>query len=91
MRYAICLVVLLAGCESLIDPGKKEREAREQAARAEAYRRHVNAQCRAYGFKEETPEYRQCLMQVDMAYRQQDEAQRQMLMQQFIHQRGIFR
>ena len=82
MRYLIVLF-MLAGCAT-----DDEAEARAQAA---AYRDGVRNQCRAYGFKDDTPEFRDCLMRIDMANRQQWEAQRQMLLQQQIYQQGVFR
>lgn len=89
MRLTIALFVLLAGCETMQE--KQARESVEQQVRAEEYRRGVIAQCRGYGVPEGTEEFRRCLMQVDMAYRQQNDAQRQMMLQQYIQQQGVFR
>lgn len=91
MMYRIVLLcaALLAGCETTAQREAKESE--QQAARATAYRNHVRAQCIGYGFTEGTDEYRRCLMQVDMSYRQQNEAQRQMLLQEYMRGQGAFR
>jgi hypothetical protein len=66
------LVLLLAGCAT--------DRAAEDAARAEAYRQHVRAQCHDYGFEPNTKEFRECLMRVDMQYRDQQ----QRLLQQML-------
>lgn len=90
MRYTICLFVLLAaGCAT--DAERQQKEFEQQQMRAAQYRVGLENQCRAYGFKDDTAEFRDCLMRLDMANRQQWEAQRQMLLQQYINQQGIFR
>lgn len=90
MRYLFVLLILTtAGCESAQQ--RRDREDAENQARAAAYRDGVRNQCRGYGFKDDTPEFRDCLMRVDTANRAQWEAQRQMLLQQHIQQQGIFR
>ena len=84
MRYLFVLM-LLAGCAT------QEQRAEEQRARAAQHRVAVEDQCFRYGFKPNTKEWPNCLMQVDMAFRQQDANQRQMLLQQYMQQQGIFR
>lgn len=88
MRYLIVLM-LLAGCVSAEE--KQRREYEEQQARAAEYRAQVHRQCAGYGYTEGTDDFRKCVVQVDMANRQQWEAQRQMLLQQYIQQQGVFR
>lgn len=88
MRYLVVLVVL-AGCTTQAERQQRDYEAEQ--ARARAYTQQVDGQCRSYGFKDGTPEFRDCVMRVDTANRQQWEAQRQMLLQQYIQQQGIFR
>lgn len=60
MRYVIFLA-LLAGCATPEQEIEAERE---------AYRNAVHSQCRNYGFAPGSPQYSDCLMRVDMAYRQ---------------------
>lgn len=84
MRKLICLSVLLSGCATH-DPAM---EAAQEQARREAYTKQVITQCHSYGFKIGTPEFKQCVFQVDMANRQQDEARRQIILQQFLQQQG---
>jgi hypothetical protein len=88
-RTAFVVMVLLAGCATPQE--KAAQEAQAQAAQQEAYRQQVFGQCRSYGIAEGTEEFRRCLMQVDMAYRAQNDAQRQMLLQQYLLQQGTFR
>ena len=75
MRYLIVLA-LLAGCASQPQPTPEEQ--------ARAYTEGVNAQCRSYGFTPGTADFRDCVMRIDMANRQAFEAQRQMLLQQYL-------
>lgn len=89
---ALVIAALIAGCASTEQMAARNiYEAQQLAAQREQYRQRVMAQCRAYGFSDGTDEYRKCLMQVDMANQQQNEAGRQMLLQQYINQQGIFR
>lgn len=83
MRFIALSLLVLAGCAT-DDRANHERQAAE-------YRAGVEGQCRAYGFTEGSPEFRDCLMRVDMTNRQAYEANRQMLLQQYINQQGIFR
>lgn len=84
MRNLIVLL-LLAGCATA------EQKERELRAQEDAYWRHVFAQCRAYGHAEGSEAFKTCAMQVDLANQQQSEAQRQMLMQEYMRGQGIFR
>ncbi len=87
MRYAICLFVLLNACTSPeAIRARQDREAAQQQARQEAYRQRVSGQCRAYGFQDGTPEFRNCLMQVDQANRQQNAQMRAVILQQMMQQ-----
>lgn len=87
MRYSICLFVLLAGCASPeAIRAQQEQEAAAQQARQEAYRQQVFGQCRAYGFRDGTPEFRNCLMQVDQANQQQNAQMRAVILQQEMQQ-----
>lgn len=88
MLRILSLYLLLAGCATGPDPAEV---ARQDAARQQAYRERIANQCRAYGFTPGTDQFRGCLMQVDMTYRQQDEALRQQILNQYIQQQGIFR
>lgn len=63
MRYAMCLLILV-GCAT------PEQERARQAAEQAEYQQLVFQRCRSYGFTDATPEFRQCVMQVDMAARQ---------------------
>lgn len=74
MRYLFVLL-LLGGCAT------PEQRAADAAAQRAAYRVKVEDTCFAYGYKPNTPEWSNCMMQVDMAYQQQNAAMRQMLIQ----------
>lgn len=62
MRYV--LLLLLAGCAT------QEELAAQHAAEQAQYRNAVHAQCRGYGLTQGTTQFSECLMRVDMAYRQ---------------------
>lgn len=90
MRSFVYLVALtLVGCATpeQIEARRQQELAQQQAAQA-AYRERVFGQCRAYGFTEGTEQFRQCLMQVDMANQQQNAATRQMILQQYLQQQN---
>lgn len=94
MKLAITalVVTLLAGCVSAQDAAwERELQQRRADAQREQYRQQVLGQCRGYGLLDGSEDFKRCVMQVDMASRQQNEAQRQMLIQQYIQQQGIFR
>ncbi|MBI2749747.1 MAG: hypothetical protein HYX43_10530 [Burkholderiales bacterium] len=87
MRYAVYLVVLLAGCATQEQiEARRQYEAEQQAAAIEAYRQQVFGQCRAYGFRDGTPEFSQCLMQVDQANQAQNAQMRAVILQQLLQQ-----
>lgn len=71
------LLLVLAGCAS-----QAERQARQEAQR-QAYAERLAAQCRAYGFSYGTPEFAQCMMQLDIA-NQQARQDRQIYYQQMM-------
>ena len=83
------LLALMAGCAT--PQQKAEQRAADEQQRAKEYRVMVENQCFAYGFKPNTAEWPRCLMQVDMANRQQDAARRQMIQQEYVRQQGILR
>lgn len=64
-------VVLLAGCAT---PEERYRQAQQkaaaEAAAADNYRRGLESRCRGYGFQQNTPQFSQCVMQVDQSARQ---------------------
>jgi hypothetical protein len=76
--FLACLSVLLASCTT------PEQQAQEEQAQAEAYRRYVMAQCKSYGHTPGTPDFKNCLMQVDMANRQGDRAMQNMILRDHI-------
>ncbi len=88
MRYFVYLVALtLFGCATQAQiEARQEQERAQQLSAQAAYRERVFGQCRAYGFAEDSAEFRQCLMQIDMANRQQNQAMQQMILQQMIQQ-----
>ena len=90
MRYLIVLLMLLlmlSGCASPEQiAARQAQEAAQRVAQQEAYRQQVFGQCRAYGFTEGTPEFRQCLMQVDQANQAQNAQMRSIILQQMLQQ-----
>lgn len=87
MRYVIVLFVLLSACATQEEIAAQRRHefAQQQAAR-EAYREQVYGQCRAYGFVDGSPEFRQCLMQVDQANQQRNAQMNAVILQQLLHE-----
>lgn len=71
-RTMICLSVLLAGCATQ----------EQRAAEHRAYLERLAWQCANYGFQRGTPHFGQCMMQLDAALRQQEEARSAMMIQQ---------
>lgn len=89
MRYAIYLCVLLAGCASPERLAALRAQEQAQAqAQQEAYNRQVFGQCRAYGFTEGTPDFRNCLMQVDQANQAQNAQIRAQILQQYLQEQS---
>lgn len=87
-RFVYLVAFTLVGCAATpeqIEARRQQEQAQQQAAQA-AYRERVFGQCRAYGFTEGSAEFRQCLMQVDMANQQQNAATRQIILQQMLQQ-----
>lgn len=80
MRYLFVLL-FVAGCA--IEP---DEQVVDSSSGQEAIQQRLIAQCRAYGFTEGTPEFSQCLMQIDMARKQRDSQVDQLLMQELIQQ-----
>ena len=86
MRYVL-LAFLLAGCATPEEQGQRVRQQiLQQEEQREAYTRQVVATCRAYGFIPQTPAWSNCMMQVDMANRAQNQQLQNMLLQQFLNQ-----
>lgn len=86
---ALALTVLLAGCVNHEQRLANQRyEIEQERLQREQYRERVMGQCRAYGFKDGSPEYKNCLMQVDMANQQQDAATRRAIIQMYLMQQA---
>jgi len=88
------LVLALLGCAS--EEARRqalERHAAEEAAQNEAagraYRERVYSQCRAYGFAVGTPQFSNCLMQVDMANHQQNAQTQNIVLQQMRYEQAM--
>lgn len=79
---ALALLIPLSGCLTA------QEEANNAAIRAQIeeaqYQQRIQERCRSYGFRDNTAEFRNCLMQVDTANRQADRATRDMLLQQYM-------
>lgn len=87
MKPAYLVVLLLAGCVSAEE--QAARQYLEAHAMKEAYRERVFNSCRAYGFREGTPEFSQCLMQVDQATQQRNSATGNAILQQMLRNQPI--
>jgi hypothetical protein len=71
-------VLVLVGC---ISPEERERRlqarAEQEEAQRQAYRQGIQNRCASYGFRPGTPDFSNCVMQID-------QGNRQMLMQQML-------
>ena len=85
MRYLL-LLLALAGCASE-EPRRQQAERQTVAAQREAYQRSLEYRCTSYGFVRGTADFRSCLMQVDMANRQQDAKTRNAMLQQILEKK----
>ena len=85
MRYLLFLLAL-AGCASE-EPRRQQAERQTVAAQREAYQRSLEYRCASYGFVQGTADYRNCVVQVDMANRQQDAKTRNAMLQQILEKK----
>ena len=76
------LLVLLAGCVSPAEQAKRDAYEQEQFRAARAAR--IDRECRQMGFKPDQPDYRQCVLTLYTQARQQDSADRAIIMQQML-------
>jgi hypothetical protein len=71
MRY-IVFALVLAGCATQEDIAARQRlQAQQEEAGRIAYFQRIVAQCRQYGFADESPDMKNCIMQVDQANKAQ--------------------
>ena len=72
MRALIVLsMVLLGGCISVEERERRQQLAAEhEQAQRQAYRQRINDRCASYGFRPGTPDFSNCVMQIDQGNRQ---------------------
>jgi hypothetical protein len=85
MRYLLFMLALV-GCATE-EPRREQAERQTVAAQQAAYQRSLEYRCTSYGFVRGTADFRNCLMQVDMAYRQQDAKTRNAMLQQILEKK----